>query len=688
MNKTWILSDQNPEAESVLLSGGIPPIAAKVLAARGIDSISEAKDFLNTDISIIEDPNRLPDIDAACSRIRKALDNGERIAVFGDYDVDGLTAVCLVVKWLRKKEADCIYYIPNRVEEGYGLNVDALEQLAQKGVSLVITVDLGITAIEEALWAKQNGLDLIITDHHKCRDDLPEACAVVNPRRADSEYSFKYLSGVGVAFMLVLAYEGFENIEPMMTEYSDLVALGTVSDMMPMIKTNRVLVHRGIQEINRGNRVGLKALVRESASENAEVNTGIIGFSIAPRLNAAGRMGYANDELELLLTDDPQAAQRLTEKVCELNRERQKTENDTYHEVVEYYEENIRNTDKDEGPILICNDTWHPGVIGIIASRLSERYARPAFLISLKDGVGRGSVRSFYGVNILTIMQKVSHLFETWGGHEYAAGFTIPEENIPALSELLKNVSCELETPHINIDTVLDGDMLTENTISDINTLEPFGPHNAMPAFLIRNMEIKDIIPLGWGNSLRLKVAIEGKDYPAFYFGGHRDRPDMCCGDIVDAVCKLEGDRSRGESFLRIVLLDIRLEKEANKKLRIELELFNRLKTGKDITRKEAVSLMPKKSEFVALLRHIHRNSDSSGSVRAMIGSMLRTVSREENIELSYARFLVCFEALAEKNRLTYSLENDQIEVKLLEGCPTNLNTSKILMRLRELSEN
>ena len=485
------------------------------------------------------------------------------------------------MKWLRKKEADCIYYIPNRVEEGYGLNVDALEQLAQKGVSLVITVDLGITAIEEALWAKQNGLGLIITDHHKCRDDLPEACAVVNPRRADSEYSFKYLSGVGVAFMLVLAYEGFENIEPMMTEYSDLVALGTVSDMMPMIKTNSTC-SRGIQEINRGNRVGLKALVRESASENAEVNTGIIGFSIAPRLNAAGRMGYANDELELLLTDDPQAAQRLTEKVCELNRERQKTENDTYHEVVEYYEENIRNTDKDEGPILICNDTWHPGVIGIIASRLSERYARPAFLISLKDGVGRGSVRSFYGVNILTIMQKVSHLFETWGGHEYAAGFTIPEENIPALSELLKNVSCELETPHINIDTVLDGDMLTENTISDINTLELF--------VLQCNARLPDqtwrskIFPL-WGNSLRLKVAIEGKDYPAFTLG-HRDLR-ICAVETLSMRCA-SSRTGRGES--RFAVLSTGL-KRSTKVADRAFELFNRLKTGKDITRKEAVSL-------------------------------------------------------------------------------------------------
>lgn len=687
MNKDWILNESNPEVESVLLSAGIPPISARVLAARGIGSLSEAQRFLSKDVSLIKNPNNLPDIDVAIARIHKALERGERIAVFGDYDVDGITAVSLVVEWLRKKGADCICYVPDRMKEGYGLTIDALEQLISEGVSLTITVDLGITAIEEARWAKENGLDLIITDHHKCREELPEACAVINPRRPDSKFEFKYLSGVGVAFLLVLAYEGFENLESLLTDYSDLVALGTIADMMPMVKTNRALVHRGIKEINYGNRVGLKALVRESMPEEAEVNSNIIGFSVAPRLNAAGRMGYVKDELELLLTEDPQTAQILTEKVCELNRMRQKAENDTYKEAVELYEEQIRDFDKDTDPIVICNETWHPGVIGIIASRLSERYARPVFLIRVKDGVGKGSVRSFYGVNILPTMQSASSLFDTWGGHEYAAGFTIREENIPALQELLKKTSWEQEKPHIHIDTVLDGSMLTDTILEDIYELEPFGTHNETPVFLFYNVEIKDIIPLGWGNSLKLKIIIDGKSYSAFYFGASKDHLDVCRGDVVDAVCRIEEDKSKGDSSLRIVILDIRLESSAIEKLKSELELFERLKKGKEITREEAVSLMPKKVEFVALLRHIHRKNDTSGSMKALLGSMLRTVSREENIELSYARFLVCLEALAEKKRLKYSLDRDLIEVRLLEEQPTNLNTSKTLMRLRELIE-
>lgn len=686
--KNWIKSEFDPMAESTLTAGGIPEIAAKVLAARGVKSLEQARRLLNTDSSLIGNPMELSDMEKACMRIRAALEKGERIAVFGDYDVDGITAVSLLMSWLGEKGADCIYYIPDRIEEGYGISAAAVEQLADKGVSLIITVDLGITATEEAKYAGTLGVDLIITDHHECRDELPVASAVINPCRSDSKYPFKSLSGVGVAFMLVLAYEGIEKTEQVLESYSDLVAVGTVADVMPMAEANRALVSRGLREINRGQRLGLNALVRESLPEDTVVNAGMIGFSIAPRINAAGRMGCASLAVELFLTKDPKNAQEIVEKLCELNRMRQKMENDTYEQAVALCERYISEAGgRRSGALVISDKDWHPGIIGIIASRLSERYACPVFLISLENGIGKGSARSFYGINIVSAMQKAAHLFDTWGGHEFAAGFTIREENIPALRELLENIACELEMPHIHIDAVLESSMLNERYISGLSILEPYGAWNPIPQFLIPRVEIKEIIPLGWGNSLKLTIAKDGIVLSALYFGMNRDRLDLCEGDIGDAACRVETVETKGKKAIRIVLMDLRLAPEEYEKYHTEMELFKKFKEGEDISREEAAALMPQKQEFVAVLRHIHRNRDDRGNVVARIGSMCRKIGREERIELSYARFMVCVQALSEKNRLKYTLKDETIEIKLMEEQPTNLSTSDTMMRLREALE-
>jgi len=686
--KSWIISELDLKAESVLSSGGIPKLAAKVLAARGVKTLEQARSFLRTDSGLIGDPMELADMEKACGRIRQALEKSERIAVFGDYDVDGITAVSLLLGWLREKGADCIYYIPDRIEEGYGMSTAAIDRLAEEGVSLIITVDLGITATEEAKHARTLGIDLIITDHHECREELPVACAVINPCRADSKYPLKNLSGVGVAFMLVLAYEGVENIEQILTDYSDLVAVGTVADVMPMVGANRALVSRGLQEINRGRRLGLNTLVRESVPEDAKVNAGMIGFSIAPRINAAGRMGCSSLAVELFMTGDQKTAQEIVEKLCELNRMRQKMENDTYEEAVSLCDRYIsRAGGKRPGALVISDKNWHPGVIGIIASRLSERFACPVFLISLENGVGKGSARSFYGINIVNAMQKASYLFDTWGGHEFAAGFTIREENIPALRELLENIACELEPPHIHIDAVLENGMLDDKSISGLAVLEPYGACNPVPHFLIPHVEIREIIPLGWGNSLKLTIGKGDMNLSALYFGMNKDRLDMCEGDVGDAACRVETLEVKGKLSVRIVLLDLRLEPEAYKKYNCEMSLFRRFIEGEDVTREEAAALMPQKQEFIAVLRHIHRNSDDDGHMTAMIGSMCRKISREERIELSYAKFMICVHALAEKNRLQYKLKDETIEIKLMEKQPTDLNTSRTMMRLRETLE-
>jgi len=684
--KKWILNDHDTEAESVLLKHGIPELAAKVLASRGVKSFSQAQEMLSHSLELIADPYLMADMEKACSRIRSAIDSGELIAVYGDYDVDGITAVSLVVSWLREKGTDCIYYIPDRIEEGYGVNTSAIDHLKNNGVKLIITVDLGITAIEETEYARSHGVDMIITDHHECRGQLPNALAVINPCRPDCGYPFKTLSGVGVAFMLVLGYEGMANIETVFSKYSDLAAVGTIADVMPLKGANRALVARGIEEINRGRRVGLKVLVNESIPEDARVTSGMIGFSVAPRINAAGRMGCAGSAVELFLTDSIKSAQEITGKLCELNRMRQKAENDTYEEAVAFCDRYIRdNKGRKLGALVLSDKKWHLGIIGIIASRLSERYACPVFLISLENGIGKGSARSFYGVNIINAMRKASGLFESWGGHEFAAGFTIKEENIPVLRELLENMSCELGQAHIHIDTEVEADLLSEDKVCGLDILEPYGAHNPIPIFLLKHVEIGEIITLGWGKSLRMTVKKDNRSFSAFYFGMNMNRLDLSEGDTGDIVCRADVSDAKGRKAVKLVVLDLRPEPHELAKYNREMNLYKRFANGDIITREEALELMPRKQEFIALLRHIKRNCGDDNRISLRFGSLCRRICREERLEPTYAKLMVCLETLAEKKRLCYTFEDEIVDIELLEERPTNLNTSDMMIRLREV---
>ena len=682
--KRWILNNLDAEAESALVNQGIPELAAKVLASRGVKTISQAREMLDQNINLIADPSLMADMDKACARIGEALASGERIAVYGDYDVDGITAVSLVVSWLREKGADCIYYIPDRIEEGYGVNISAIDRLRENGVKLIITVDLGIIAIEEAEYARQNGIDMIITDHHECREQLPNAVAVINPCRPDCGYPFKTLSGVGVAFMLVLGFEGMDNIETVCSRYSDLVAVGTIADVMPLQGVNRALSARGIEEINRGRRVGLRVLINEAVQEE-RVNSGVIGFSVAPRINAAGRLGCADCAVELFLTDSCREAQELAGKLCELNRKRQKAENDTYEEAVAYCDSYIRkNKGRRLGALVLADKKWHIGIIGIIASRLSERYACPVFLISLDNGIGKGSARSFYGVNIINAMQKASSLFESWGGHEFAAGFTIKEENIPALRELLESMSCELGKAHIHVDAEIDVNLLSEDKVCGLDILEPYGAYNPAPVFLLKHVEITEIITLGWGKSLRLTVKKDDKSFSAFYFGMNMNRLDLSEGDTGDIVCRIDVMDLKGKKTVKLVVLDLRPEPHELEKYDREMKLYRRFISGEAVTREQAMELMPRKQEFIALLRHIKRNSGRNNRISLRFGSLCRRICREEKIDTSYAKFMVCLDILAEKKLLSYIFEDEIVEIEMLEERPANLNTSNIMIRLRE----
>ena len=427
--KRWnIGSPQGADVER-LRGAGYPYLLSTILAARGITTAEDAAAALERERKLSLSPMLMRDMDKAVDRIQQALNQGETIAVFGDYDVDGITSTVLLMDYLRRCGARCLRYIPRRVEDGYGLSCDAIQSLRDQGATLMITVDCGITGNEEVAFAASLGMDVVVTDHHECKETLPAAVAVVDPHRPDCSYPFKHLAGVGVALKLVLALGGRSREEALFARYCTLAAIGTIADVMRMEGENRTIVYCGLEALPHTDFVGIHALLREAGLSGKPVSSIQIGFVLSPRINAAGRMGAADLAADLLETDDPARAEALARQLCQLNRERQMVEQAICADATE----KIQHLSGDErSALVLCSEKWHQGVVGIVASRLSEKYACPSFMIHLKDGTGKGSCRSYGGFNLFAALEACSDLLEGFGGHELAAGFTIQESNIDA----------------------------------------------------------------------------------------------------------------------------------------------------------------------------------------------------------------------------------------------------------------
>ena len=422
--KQWNIARLDGNAVRALSQeGGYPLLTAAVLCSRGMDTPEKASAFLASDFSQLNDPLLLPDMEKAVRIIRDAVDAGERIAVFGDYDVDGITSTCVLVRYLRSQYADCTFYIPDRLTEGYGLNCGALQKLRDDGVSLVITVDSGITAIEEAAFAKEIGLKMVITDHHECMDQLPDALAIVNPKRPDSTYPFQELAGVGVAFKLICALAGRDHLAEVLDNYLDLVAVGTIADVMPLYGENRAIVANGLQYLVHTDNPGLRMLMRESGVEDKRMTASVVSFTLAPRINAAGRMGCALLAAELFLTNSLSRASEIAATLCRQNKERQNAENAILEQAYAVLQKEY--DPEEDRMIVLWGEEWHHGVIGIVSSRISDRYGCPTVLISLEGDRGKGSGRSVRGFNLFEALEHSSAYLEKFGGHALAAGLTI-----------------------------------------------------------------------------------------------------------------------------------------------------------------------------------------------------------------------------------------------------------------------
>lgn len=558
----WNIEGYDREYAVKLLKSGINPLVAVLLSSRKIGEDKIAR-LTGEEPCEIFDPFRLKDMDRAVERIRKALIAGERIAVYGDYDVDGITSSCLMTQYLRKLGAMVILHIPERLEDGYGLRKHTLKAMKDAGVSLVITVDCGMTAIEEIEYAGSIGLDMVITDHHECAETLPSVPAV-NPKRPDSEYPEKDLAGVGVAFKLCCALEGVDSTEEMLDRYSDLVALGTVADVMNVLGENRTFINRGLKIIQNGYRPGIAALCRVSGIEPRDITVSSIGFVLAPRINAAGRIGSTDVAVDLIMSDSDEEAEYYAGELCSLNRARQALESDMFCQAVK----TIGERGGEEGPIVISSENWHQGIAGIVASRLAEKYHRPAIVICVKDGIGRGSCRSFGGFELFSAVEYAGEYLKNYGGHKSAAGITIEEDKIDLFADKIRefyiNTKSEGEDTVYDVDfEVIKPGLLTIENVEALKTLEPYGNGNPTPLLCITGAGVMGVMSLSGGKHMKFKIKKNGECFECVCFGKSPEQLGIENGDTADVAFQPQINDYRGRRSVQLLLTDIYVHKKS-----------------------------------------------------------------------------------------------------------------------------
>lgn len=683
--KQWNRAACPSGSRRAMEAAGIPPLAAMVLCARGLDTPEKAAAFLDAGLGQLRNPLLMKDMDKAAARVARALADGETIAVYGDYDVDGITSTCLLTDFLRSEGGQVIPYIPGRMEEGYGLNTDALDTLSREGVSLVVTVDCGITAVEEAGHARMLGVDLVVTDHHECKADLPQAVAVVDPHRGDCPYPFKCLAGVGVALKLVLALGGPGRQRELLERYADLAAIGTVADVMNLTGENRTIVRLGLERLRHTARPGLKALLREAGLEERPLTSGTIGYTLAPRINASGRMGCAALAGELLLTDSPVRGEELAARLCQLNRERQAIEAEIYEECQALAQ---ALPQQQRYALVLAGEHWHQGVVGIVASRLADKYSCPTFMICLQDGKGKGSCRSFAGFNLFAALEHCAPLLEGFGGHELAAGFTILEENIPAFTQAMNDYVCsatggEEMVSVLDIDAeVEDPGLLTLDGVEGLDLLEPYGSGNPKPVFSLSGCLITALSEVGGGRHLKLKLAAAGRSFDAIFFSATAAQAAVAVGDRIDVAFTPQVNEYRGWRTVQLQVCDLR---PALTRAQAERALYEKFRRGEELTPVEAEALLPSREEFVVLWRYLKGHAQPAPleeTAHRLARSIARSAGRRETV----MRTLVCLEVFDERGliHLEHTTDHLHIALQAVEG-KVDLEDSWILRRLRQM---
>jgi len=712
--RKWHIKENSDDKNSIIdISSklGCSEILATLLFNRGYQDFKSADKFIRKNQEILHDPFLLNDMDKAVSRILTAVNNEEQITIYGDYDVDGVTSVSILHLYLEKIGAKVNYYIPCRKGEGYGVSVDALTKLKENGTNLIITVDTGVTAINEVDYAKDCGIDVVITDHHECTDILPNAVAVINPKRRDTTYPFSHLAGVGVVFKLLCAIEASYNKIDMLQAtkkiaigYADLTAIGTIADVMPVIDENRIIVAYGLDRAEKTDKIGLEVLIKICRNGDGKVvkgkvkkklSSGFIGFTIAPRINAAGRISSASTAVELFLSKNEATAEKYALELCEINRERQFTENKIAEEAYEIIEENgyFMNS-----MIILDNPLWHHGVIGIVSSRVSDKYGIPSILISFEgnenpndpEAIGKGSGRSVPGMNLVEALSTCSDLLDKFGGHELAAGLTVKRKNLPLLKQRLEQYAkeCfkdgELERL-LEIDSEINTSQISLSLAQELTVLEPYGVSNPAPTFACKNMVIEDIIPVGMNRHIRLTLSKDGKQFSAMLFSVSPEEFWLNISDEVDIAFNIETNEFAGNISLQISIKDICASERARAIEEQNEKMYAEAKEGKSMLGAEYI--IPERNDFAIVYNHLlccARCGQNSYSFYRLTNDLCRTVG---NGSLNYVKIKLIIKVFRELNIISINdIDSTSFKFKFsFTKNKTSLDKSNILKKLKSM---
>ena len=720
--KKWILSyDYSPSAENAVAeisrSLKVNSILARLLYNRGYTNVKDASSFLKMENEMLRNPFDMKDVDKGVARIKAAIDKGERITVYGDYDVDGVTSVCTLYLYLKEQGADIDYYIPNRSGEGYGVSERAIDMLKEKGTTLIVTVDTGVTANKEVEYAKSIGVDFVITDHHECHADLPPAEAVINPHRPDCPYPFKELAGVGVVFKLISAYEERINTPDRLTAtlkvikgYADLVAIGTIADVMPIKEENRIIVKYGLGMIENTERPGLSALIDAATNKSdntrrdpktkvvkkkkkTKITSGFIGFTLAPRINAAGRVRSAALAVELFLSESYSSAKDIAEELCEANKERQAEENKIMQEAYE----KIESLGIDKDPVIVLDaDTWHHGVIGIVSSRITEKYCRPSILVSFEgngeiptpDDVGKGSGRSVKGLNLVEALCHVQDHLVKFGGHELAAGLSVTRSELPIFREKINEYAREAFSdkdlvPIVEADMEIDSSDVTLEIAESLRLLEPYGVDNPIPVFVMREVPVVEINGVSEGKHSRLTLATERGNVSAMFFSNSPEALGVHNGDTVDILFSIDINEWLDRKNVQLIIRDLKIKEEKSLQEKRERDRFEAIKGGAPIGSDEDV--VPTREDFVEVYKliqgSIHLGQDSFTHAELIS----RIKSSVKSVKIGYIKLKFIIMIFREMNIIGIDeVENESYRFKIqYSTTKKNLEKSHILRKLR-----
>lgn len=715
--KRWIIKSSQSEdcAASVAEISrelGIAPTIARLLYNRGYTDAHSAKKFIYMENEMLCNPFDMMDMEKGITRIKRALEAKEKITIYGDYDVDGVTAVCTLYLYLKSIGADVAYYIPNRSGEGYGVSCSAIDAIKATGTTLIITVDTGITANEEVDYANSIGVDFIITDHHECHTELPNAYAAINPHRLDCPYPFKELAGVGVVFKLISAYEEryitrdrIKATSKIFAHYADLVAIGTIADVMPVKEENRIIVKCGLGMMENNTRTGLAALMEAATKKSdasisdkkrkrTKITSGFIGYTLAPRINAAGRIRSASVAVELFLAKDYAKAYAIAEELCAANKERQNEEN----KIMEEAYKKIEALDLENTPVIVLDaDTWHHGVIGIVASRITEKYGRPTILVSFEgntsdvhtpDDIGKGSGRSIKGMNLVDALSHCDEHLLKYGGHELAAGLSVSRGELDTFikkinSYALSNLSDDDMVPTLEADTEIAFEDVTLALAEGIRILEPYGVANPIPAFVLRAVTVTEISSVSGGKHTRLTVTNGRYSLSCMYFSCSPDSIGLYPGDEIDLLFNIDINDWLGRRSVQIIVRDIKLstaKKMLEEKERIR---FEEIRSGDRIYKEENV--VPTRDDFAAVYRFILSQQRSGVSVLSHRDIVTRLSAAMDGVSINYIKLKIIIMVFKELNIVSIDEPSPEVYTFNIRfgAAKTDLEKSSLLRKIR-----